>query len=84
MPAAPNQQDPPPAVWKTDELGEQWLPRPGGPLPRLSPRLETIAITGAFNSRQYDSPSEARQAVISGAVACGWQLSDVTRRLSGD
>ncbi|GII05861.1 hypothetical protein [Planobispora takensis] len=61
--------------------GDRWLPRPGGPLPRLSPRLEEIARTGRFDPRQYDSPSEARQAVVSGAVACGWRPSDLTSRI---
>ncbi|GHE31264.1 hypothetical protein GCM10017673_37470 [Streptosporangium violaceochromogenes] len=65
-----------------DELGDTWVPRPGGPLPRLSPRLERLAVSGVYDARQYDSPSEARQAVISGAVACGWRLADVVRRLN--
>ncbi|MCK2222087.1 hypothetical protein MF672_051025 (plasmid) [Actinomadura sp. ATCC 31491] len=64
-----------------DEHGQHWLPRPDGPLPRLSPRLEEIAQTGRYDSRQYGSPSEARQAVIAGAVSCGWQLGDVAAHL---
>ncbi|MET8006278.1 hypothetical protein [Nonomuraea glycinis] len=67
--------------WLVDEDGREWLPRPAGPLPRLSPALEEIARTGQYDPRQYDSPSEARQAVVAGAAACGWQLSDVAARL---
>jgi hypothetical protein len=51
-------------------------------LPRLSPRLEEIARTGRFDRRQYDSPSAARQAIVAGAAACGWQLDDLTARIS--
>ncbi|GIH97396.1 hypothetical protein ACFFMN_22740 [Planobispora siamensis] len=65
----------------SDAPDDLWLPRAGGPLPRLSPRLEQIARTGRFDSRQYDSPSEARQAVVSGAVACGWCPADLTQRI---
>ncbi len=68
-----------------DEDGSPWLPRPNGPLPRLSPRLEHIAKTGQWDPARYGSPSEARQAVITGALACGWQRSHVTARIrSGD
>ncbi|WP_346158209.1 hypothetical protein [Nonomuraea recticatena] len=71
------------AVWQMDEQHDLWLPRVGGPLPRLSPRLEEIAASGKFDRRDYASPSEARQAVVAGAVACGWQLADVSARLAG-
>ncbi|MEN3540975.1 hypothetical protein AAH991_38080 [Microbispora sp. ZYX-F-249] len=57
--------------WRVDADHEAWLPRPGGPLPRLSLRLEEIATTGTFDTNRYDSPSEARQAVLAGVAACG-------------
>lgn len=69
------------AAWARDEHGEVWHPRPDGPLPRLSPRLELLARTGQYDRAQYDSPSEARQAVVAGAVACGWRLADVAARM---
>ncbi|MEU4703334.1 hypothetical protein [Nonomuraea dietziae] len=73
------------AVWQMDEQHDLWLPRASGPVPRLSPRLEEIAASGQFDRRDYMSPSEARQAIVAGAVACGWQLADVSARLaSGD
>ncbi|GAA2692222.1 hypothetical protein [Nonomuraea recticatena] len=73
------------AEWAKDEQGEVWHPRADGPLPRLSPRLELIACTGRYDARQYGSPSEARQAVVAGALACGWRLADVAGRMrAGD
>ena len=51
----------------------------GGGRP-LSDRLRVIAEKGVFSER-YQSPSEARQAVITGAVAAGWTLADVAIRL---
>lgn len=44
--------------------------------------FQAIARTGEFPSAKYGSPSEARQAVIWAAVASGWRLVDVARRLS--
>ncbi|MEU4513090.1 hypothetical protein AB0G05_26650, partial [Nonomuraea wenchangensis] len=80
-----------PAEWAVvdDEDGVAMLPRPGGRLPRLSPRLEDLARTGRFEqgtgAGRYRSRSEARQAVIAGAVSCGWRLADVATRLrAGD
>ncbi|MFD9947660.1 hypothetical protein ACFWYW_46660 [Nonomuraea sp. NPDC059023] len=76
------------AAWtvRDDERGVKWLPRPGGRLPALSPRMEHIARTGQYRQGkgpgEYVSNSDARQAVIAGAVSCGWQLADVTARLT--
>ncbi|MER6830824.1 hypothetical protein ABT352_32860 [Streptosporangium sp. NPDC000563] len=79
--AAPSDQ----AAWAVDEDGVDWLPRPDGPLPRLSPLREQIAKTGEFDASVYGSPSEARQAVLSSAVSCGWRLADVAARMrAGD
>ncbi|MFI6485720.1 hypothetical protein ACIBH1_47980 [Nonomuraea sp. NPDC050663] len=69
------------AAWARDEHGGVWHPRSDGPLPRLSPRLEHLARTGQYDRRQYSSPSEARQAVVAGAVACGWRLANVAARM---
>ena len=44
------------------------------------PRFQTIARTGEWD--RYESPSEARQAVIWAAVASGWAFGDVARRIS--
>lgn len=47
----------------------------------LSPRLATIARTGLYDTNRYSSPSEARQAVITGAVRAGLPQLDVIRRI---
>jgi hypothetical protein len=57
------------------------LPRPVGRGARLSARIERIATSGLYESDRYVSPSEARQAVITAAVAAGWGLADVAARL---
>ncbi|MBG0818961.1 hypothetical protein [Planomonospora sp. ID82291] len=72
-----------------DEDGVPVWRRPGGPVPRLSPLMESIACTGRYErgvgSGRYGSDSEARQAVIAGAVSCGWRLAEVAARLrAGD
>lgn len=41
----------------------------------------TIARTGDWPAEKYRSASEARQAVVWSAVASGWALADVARRL---
>lgn len=45
------------------------------------PSFQQIARTGSYNSGRYATPSEARQAVVWAAVACGWSFTDLTRRL---
>jgi len=57
-----------------------YLPRPGGPVP-IAAAYERIARTGLYDTARYASPSEARQAVITAAAACGWRLADVAARL---
>ncbi|MFG1977036.1 hypothetical protein ACGFJC_47555 [Nonomuraea fuscirosea] len=75
------------ALWAVvaDEDGVSWLPRIGGKLPRLSPAMEDIAVTGRYRQGEgpglYESDSDARQAVLAGAVSCGWRLADVAARL---
>lgn len=53
-----------------------------GPGRVLGARLRAIAETGVYDHARYPSPSEARQAVISGAVAAGWTLPDVAVRIT--
>ena len=43
--------------------------------------FQHIARTGHIEPGTYPSPSEARQAVIWSAVASGWAITDVQRRL---
>lgn len=47
----------------------------------LSPRLSAIARTGQYDTDRYSSPSEARQAVITGAVRAGLTQIEVIRRV---
>lgn len=47
----------------------------------LSPRLTAIARTGLYDTNRYSSPSEARQAVITGCVRAGLSRLDVIRRI---
>jgi DNA-binding transcriptional ArsR family regulator len=64
-----------------DPSGAPWLPRPGGPLPHLRADLELSAVTGWWDAARYDSPSEARFAILCSAAARGWQLSDLAARI---
>lgn len=43
--------------------------------------FQQIARTGSYDPDRYTTPSEARQAVVWAAVACGWAFTDLTRRL---
>lgn len=47
----------------------------------LSARLRAIAEAGIYDPARYGSPSEARQAVVAGAVRARWQLADVAARI---
>lgn len=47
----------------------------------LTPRYAQIARTGLYDATRYRSPSEARQAVITSAVAAGMTLPQVITRL---
>lgn len=49
---------------------------------QLSARLRLLAETGQVDATRYRSASEARQAVIAGAVAAGWGLGDVAVRVA--
>ena len=69
------------AQWRLDETGMPWLPRPGGRVPRLRPDLELTALTGAFDTSRYPTPSEARYGVLGSAAARGWRLAEVTERM---
>lgn len=42
-----------------------------------------IATTGLYDTTRYDTPSEARQAVITAAANAGLALTDVLSRLAG-
>jgi hypothetical protein len=54
---------------------------PGAP-GKLSARVVAIARNGLWDAGRYDSPSAARQAVITACVRAGWDLTDVQRRIS--
>lgn len=45
-------------------------------------RYQAIARTGIYDTSQYATPSEARQAVIWSAVAAGWNFTDVAARVA--
>jgi hypothetical protein len=71
-----------PRTWHIDDTGMPWLPRPGGPLPRLRADLETAAVAGVFDSTRYGTDrSAARFAILCSAATRGWRLTDVTARL---
>ncbi|NKG21825.1 MarR family transcriptional regulator [Paeniglutamicibacter sp. ANT13_2] len=53
---------------------------PSVPPETISRRIMTIATHGTYDTSRYESPSEARQAVLVAAVAAGMQLTDVQRR----
>jgi hypothetical protein len=69
------------ATGPLEVAGDGPVPRPAGPAARLSTRIERIATSGLYDQDRYASPSEARQAVITAAVAAGWALVDVAARL---
>jgi hypothetical protein len=76
------------ATWRSAQAAEvAWGPaepsQPSSQAPRqLSARLRSVAETGLYDASRYPSTSEARMAVISGAVAAGWSLADVAARLA--
>ena len=70
---------PPGAV--IDDDGAPWLPRRGGRVP-LNTTLAAVARTGRWPRGRYAGRSEARMAVITGAVASGWRLADVRAELA--
>lgn len=77
------------AAWRAQQTADATTapvlePDEGADRPRraLSARLREIAETASWDTARYASPSEARQAVITGAAAAGWTLADVTVRLA--
>ena len=58
-------------------------PAPAAPGLRrsLSARIERIARTGVYDTGRYATPSEARQAVITAAVAAGWTLAELAAQV---
>ncbi|NMR32323.1 MarR family transcriptional regulator [Crystallibacter degradans] len=51
--------------------------------PRALPALkEYTARSGNYDTTRYSTPSEARQGVMASAVAAGWSLTDVQRRMN--
>jgi hypothetical protein len=54
----------------------------GGRRRELGARLRSVAESGVYDHARYPSASEARQAVIAGAVRAGWSLADVAVRLA--
>lgn len=51
------------------------------PRTRMSRRMLDIATKGMYDAARYNSPSEARQAVLVAAAAAGLSLTDVDRRM---
>ncbi|MDZ4351676.1 MAG: MarR family transcriptional regulator [Arthrobacter sp.] len=51
------------------------------PAGRMSRVMQLMAQTGLYDSNRYASDSDARQAIITGAVAAGLELTDVERRM---
>lgn len=70
-----------PADGAVDDDGTPWLPRRGGRVP-LSGGPAAIARTGNWPRGRYPGRSEARMAVITAAVACGWRLAEVRAELA--
>jgi hypothetical protein len=49
---------------------------------QLTHRYAEIARTGQYDPGRYETPSEARQAVITSAAAAGYTATDIQRRVS--
>jgi hypothetical protein len=45
--------------------------------------LRVLARTGLYDAARYDSPSEARMAVLNHFASCGWTLDQVRLELGG-
>jgi hypothetical protein len=54
---------------------------PSGAPEIMSRRIMVIATQGTYETSRYESPSEARQAVLVAAAAAGMQLTDIQRRI---
>lgn len=48
---------------------------------RMSRSMQQLAVTGLYDANRYATDSDARQAVIAGAAAAGFELTDVERRM---
>jgi len=70
----------PTAVLEDGVDGAPHLPRASGPRELAADYLR-IATTGVYDTDRYRSPSEARQAVLTAAVAAGLSLPQVLTRL---
>jgi len=68
-------------VTELDDVGVPWVPRLGGRAP-LGAELDHVARTGRWDRSRYPGRSEARMAVLSAAVARGWQLDDVREAIA--
>ncbi len=70
------------AAWRTTRLAQDVEPSTDTHAGPLSGRVRAIAETGAYDHARYDSPSEARHAVITAAAGAGWDLAHVAVRLA--
>lgn len=57
------------------------IPALGASAGRMSRPMQIMAQTGIYDTNRYATDSDARQAIITGAVAAGLQLVDVERRM---
>ncbi|MHA7174840.1 helix-turn-helix domain-containing protein [Arthrobacter monumenti] len=57
------------------------LPLPAGTKRALPADKQSMARSGAYDIARYASASEARQAIMASAVACGWELTDILRHM---
>ncbi|KQR64199.1 MarR family transcriptional regulator [Arthrobacter sp. Leaf337] len=48
---------------------------------RMSRTMQLMAQTGLYDTNRYASDSDARQAILTGAAACGMELIEVERRM---
>jgi DNA-binding transcriptional ArsR family regulator len=66
----------------TEIADADFAPRTGGAR-QLPTGYLKIATTGDYNSFRYESPSEARQAVLASAAWAGMRLTDILARIEG-
>lgn len=48
---------------------------------RMSRTMQLMAQTGLYDTNRYASDSDARQAILTGAAACGMEIIEVERRM---
>lgn len=70
-------------VAKQRAAAEEVVPAvgPSGTPEIMSRRIMSIATQGTYDTSRYESPSEARQAVLVAAAAAGMEITDVQRRI---